>query len=312
MTPDEIKQQIMKSANLSVRAIQEEVDFSDAEYEHNLGISYLYGINVEQNSEKAVKCFQASAEQGVTHALNSLGYVFSTGKGVEQNFEEAVKWYRASAEQGNADGQCNLGWSYANGKGIEQNFEEAVKWYRASAEQGNADGQINLGECYRDGLGVERNLHEAAKWFRAAAEQGHDKAKDNLQALEEATKSSSPAQPPPLPRQDYDSAEQSQDLLPRDPRPKDVANVFWNRQFQLYDKQTDEPIFPKRNNGIKVFEIYYSSNEEKWPRNGVFNENQLEGLLQYKFKTLKSCELFCKGSPASSQKKKGFFGIFGS
>jgi hypothetical protein len=118
---------------------------------------------------------------------------------------------------------------------------------------------------------------------------------------------------------DYDSAEQLQDLLPRDPRPKDVANVFWNRQFQLYDKETDEPIFPRPINGINVYEIYLSSNEEKQPRKGVYSVGQLENIFLYKFKSLESCEVFCKGSPPSippplpeKQKKKGFFGLFGS
>ena len=237
MTPEQIKQQIMKSANLSVRAIQEEVDFSDAQNEYNLGISYLHGINVEQNSKKAFKCFRALAEQGETHALASLGWAFYTGTGVEQNYEEAVKWYRAAAEQGNADAQNGLGICYLKGQGVDQNFEEsakwcrasaeqgdssgqdtlgdcyrdwegagqnleeAAKWYRASAEQGNSYGQNNLGECYRDGLGAERNLQEATKWFRAAAEQGHDQAKANLQALEQSTKNSPPSQPPPVPEQ---------------------------------------------------------------------------------------------------------------
>jgi uncharacterized protein YecT (DUF1311 family) len=85
---------------------------------------------------------------------------------------------------------------------------------------------------------------------------------------------------------------------PRDPRDKDVANVFWKRQFQLYDKQTLEPIFPRLANGVIVYDIYYSSNEQKFPRQGSFTEDQLEKLLWYKFKTLKSCESFCYGDKA--------------
>lgn len=84
-------------------------------------------------------------------------------------------------------------------------------------------------------------------------------------------------------------------LLPRDTRAKDVANVFWKKQFQLYDFVTDAPIMPKIVKGSKVYTIYYASNEDKQPRRGIFTESELEKLLRYKFIDQASCEKFCSG-----------------
>lgn len=81
----------------------------------------------------------------------------------------------------------------------------------------------------------------------------------------------------------------------RDPDPrKDYANVFWKRNYTLFDLVTDEPIYPKIKNGVKVYTIYYSSNEDPRPFKGSFTVLELERHLFYKFKNKRSCRKFCK------------------
>jgi hypothetical protein len=75
---------------------------------------------------------------------------------------------------------------------------------------------------------------------------------------------------------------------------KDYANVFWNKQYTLFDLITDEPIFPKEKNGKKIYTIYYSSNEDPKPYKGTFTEIELERHLFYKFKNKRSCKKFCQ------------------
>jgi hypothetical protein len=75
---------------------------------------------------------------------------------------------------------------------------------------------------------------------------------------------------------------------------KDFANVFWKKQYTLFDLITDKPIFPKVINGEKIYSIYYSSNEDPKPYKGEFTEAQLERHLYYKFKNKRSCKKFCK------------------
>jgi len=74
---------------------------------------------------------------------------------------------------------------------------------------------------------------------------------------------------------------------------KDVANVFWSRDFTLFDLITDEPIFPITQNGVSIYKIYYSSNEDPSVHYGEFTEEQLERHLFYKFKNVESCMEFC-------------------
>jgi len=75
---------------------------------------------------------------------------------------------------------------------------------------------------------------------------------------------------------------------------KDYANVFWKKQYTLFDLINDKPIFPKEKNGKKVYTIYYSSNEDPKPYKGSFTETELERHLYYKFKNKRSCKKFCK------------------
>jgi hypothetical protein len=72
----------------------------------------------------------------------------------------------------------------------------------------------------------------------------------------------------------------------RDPRAKDVANVFYNPNFTLFDLLTDEPIFPDSDG---LFDIWYSSNEDPSPYNIVLSKNQLINHRYYKFKTKANC-----------------------
>ena len=73
----------------------------------------------------------------------------------------------------------------------------------------------------------------------------------------------------------------------------DVANVFWNKKYTLFDYITDEPIFPLKKGGKIVYQIYYSSNEDPTPHFGEFTPEQLEKHLFYKFKNKQNCIKFC-------------------
>ena len=82
--------------------------------------------------------------------------------------------------------------------------------------------------------------------------------------------------------------------LKRDPDSrKDFANVYWKSEYTLFDKATDEPIFPINKNEVLVYQIYYSSNENPKPFYGEFTEGELERHLFYKFKNKENCMLFC-------------------
>jgi uncharacterized membrane protein YhaH (DUF805 family) len=81
--------------------------------------------------------------------------------------------------------------------------------------------------------------------------------------------------------------------LVKDPRSKDVANVFWKRGFTLIDFSSNEPIFPELVNNQFIYKIYYSSNEDPIPYYGEYTEQELENHYYYKFINKASCLKFC-------------------
>ncbi len=71
---------------------------------------------------------------------------------------------------------------------------------------------------------------------------------------------------------------------------KDEANVFYKSQYTLFDLYTDEPIFPDSKG---IYNIYYASNEEKFPRKISITAKELESFGFYKFKNLENCSKWC-------------------
>ncbi len=124
------------------------------------------------------------AEQGDAHAQRELGFCYYFGVDVEQDYEKAVEWWTKAAEQGDASAQGCLGRCYYYGDGIEQDYEKAVEWCRKAAEQGHAWAQYYLGYCYDKGNGVEKNGEEAIRWWKKAADQGHEEAIEVLKLLD--------------------------------------------------------------------------------------------------------------------------------
>ena len=85
--------------------------------------------------------------------------------------------------------------------------------------------------------------------------------------------------------------EDIQKNISREPdKPRDVANVYYNSKYTLYDFYTDEPIFPDE---WGIYTIYIASNEYKTPRKIVGNGNMISKQLFYKFKNYENCKSWC-------------------
>lgn len=78
--------------------------------------------------------------------------------------------------------------------------------------------------------------------------------------------------------------------ITRSPEPrKDIANVFWKKEYTLFDKLTDEPIFPYKNNGLLVYKIYCSTNESLIAEYVELSPEQLQKKIAYKFLNFENC-----------------------
>lgn len=119
----------------------------------------------------AVASWQPLAIKGNSVAQNNLGILYLDGKGVKQDTSEAVRYLSLSAAAGSSLGQNNLGGLYREGKGVKQDFSKAAQWFAASASQGNAAAMYNLGLMYEMGQGMKAEPFHAYMWYALAAEQ---------------------------------------------------------------------------------------------------------------------------------------------
>jgi TPR repeat protein len=122
---------------------------------------------------RALAIWHPLAVQGNSTAQNNLGIMYLDGKGVPQNTSEAVRYLSLSAAAGSSLGQNNLGGLYRDGKGVPRDYNKAMQWFSASASQGNAAGMHNLGLMYEMGQGMKPEPFHAWMWYALAAEQGN-------------------------------------------------------------------------------------------------------------------------------------------
>jgi hypothetical protein len=104
---------------------------------------------------------------------------------VTEDDAQAASWYRKAADQGSASGQNMLGMMYELGRGVPKDYGQAMRLFRKSADQGDSSGQMLVGSMYRDGLGVPVDYAQAKVWYTKAGDNGSERAKKNLDDLEE-------------------------------------------------------------------------------------------------------------------------------
>ncbi len=86
-----------------------------------------------------------------------------------ENSVKAVRWLEKSAESGNSGAMIVLARLSRTGVGTLQDFCNTVKWTQMAAARGDPEGMLELGRLYRDGLGVSKDLVRAYVWFNRSA-----------------------------------------------------------------------------------------------------------------------------------------------
>jgi TPR repeat protein len=98
-----------------------------------LGISYLYGIDVEVDYNEAFRFLSAA---GTSRATLHLGIMYAKGLGIPQNVPEAVRLLEAVARPSDSSdafaARIELGRLYSSGLGLPVNVPEALRWYEAA------------------------------------------------------------------------------------------------------------------------------------------------------------------------------------
>ena len=145
-----------------------------------LGWSYLEGLDVTQNAEKAIYWFKKAAEQNDPRAQLGLALVYKFGKGVEKNLSKSLMYCFQAASNNNAHAQLELGWRYQSEIGVTQDFEKAIYWYELAIKNENINASYNLALLYENGFGVPEDNIQTFILCLNAAEQGYAIAQEKI------------------------------------------------------------------------------------------------------------------------------------
>ena len=83
-------------------------------------------------------------------AINEIGELYDYGVEVEENFDKARVLYEMSISLGNKKALCNLGWLYYNGQGVDKDDNKAKKLFNDAINAGEASAFYGLGYLFKE------------------------------------------------------------------------------------------------------------------------------------------------------------------
>ncbi len=175
---------------------------------------------------------QAAETDQSAKAQYQLGLRYLQGKEVNQDSRSAVMWLQRAAEQNYAPAQYQLGELYRTGNGVDIDAAAAVEYLTSAAEQGYPTAQYRLGTLYLTGNLVEQDLITATEWMELASEHGYTEARQALADLNEAMPADTVTTPSPEAQQTEDPTnEESAPPLTLDTRAAEQDDA--ETQYQL-------------------------------------------------------------------------------
>jgi TPR repeat protein len=149
-----------------------------------------YDYEMERNYAQAFPLHQDLALRGFIDSQRRLGVLYVEGWGVSQNTVEGLKWLKTAAAQGDPLSHLALGFIYLRDRpNSPRDIAQAAQWIQSSAYLGNAQAQDTLAGLYATGEGVPKNLDMAMYWADKSLDAGHAPARVTIQfirALKEA------------------------------------------------------------------------------------------------------------------------------
>jgi TPR repeat protein len=94
--------------------------------------------NSQQVLFDTLNTYGKAAAKGSAEAQYQLGLLFLTGNQLVQNTQEAVQWFRYAGAQGHSRAQYELGRMYREGQGVPKNLPEAYAWWSLAQKGGVA------------------------------------------------------------------------------------------------------------------------------------------------------------------------------
>lgn len=84
--------------------------------------------------QEAYRSFKRLAKRDHMQSQYQLGMLYLLGKGVEQNTDQGITWLKEAANNGSYRAANELGQIYLSGKGVDIDEKEAIKWLELATE----------------------------------------------------------------------------------------------------------------------------------------------------------------------------------
>src|SRR5271163_62939 len=129
--------------NMDIAEKRRKADAGNCAAQSILGLSYLYGNEVEVNYHEAFKYLSAAADQGGSRATLNLGLMYAKGLGIPQDIPEAIRLLEAVAKPSDSSdafaARIELGRLYSSNPEVHADAGKALDWYEAAITLVNDD-----------------------------------------------------------------------------------------------------------------------------------------------------------------------------
>ena len=150
---------------LALQNFQKAAERGDVKADFQLGVMYLYGRGVKEDSSTAASYFKKAADKGNAGASLVLGRMYIKGNGVPKDVTGAVKIYEHAAKDDPAFFGYVLGKMYLDGGYVPQDEDKAMQWLQKSGDEGSAAALYLLGTLYEG----KDNLKSSEYFAKSAA-----------------------------------------------------------------------------------------------------------------------------------------------
>ncbi len=116
-SPDEEKESMLSYSDPENPAEEE-----SAEYMYDLASRYEQGIEVEVNTDEAIKLYSLAANKGLLKAQQKLAICYEQGVYVEQDFKKSYEYHSLAANQKNPESLLNLAFYHFSGIYVDQSI----------------------------------------------------------------------------------------------------------------------------------------------------------------------------------------------
>lgn len=134
-----------------------------------LGKMFLRGEGVEQSFEKAQIWFNRGIKSGDAGSQYGLGLMYLHGLGLPQDSAKAIKYLKTSADQDFPSALVSMGALHLD-QGNPEDIPVAHKYFELAARYGHIESYYFLAEMIDQALGRDRNCILASAYYKSVVE----------------------------------------------------------------------------------------------------------------------------------------------